>query len=196
MDKTCIIIDCHSKVLARGWCSKHYTRWYETGSTDLGVRAAPKPPPRVKPAPLADRFWPKVAKGGGDECWLWTGGKNGAGYGEIWSLEVRKKVFAHRASWEMANGKKIPAGMVIDHLCRTPACVNPGHLEVVTVAVNTERGDAPVGGAMRQMSKTHCPQGHPYSEENTYRYGPRRVCRTCSIERTQARRRRMAQEQS
>ena len=194
MDKTCSIDGCDAKVISRGWCRRHYTRWYETGSTELGVRNSPQPPPRVAPRPLPERFWPKVDKDGPEGCWIWTAGKNGAGYGEIWSLEAGKKVFAHRASWEMANGRKIPSGKVIDHLCRRPACVNPEHLEVVTVSENTGRGLAPSAGAVFQMAKTHCPQGHPYSESNTYRYGTRRVCRTCSIERTQERRRRMAQQ--
>ena len=39
----------------------------------------------------------------------------------------------------MANGP-IPAGMVIDHLCRNRNCVRPDHLEVVTPAQNTRRG--------------------------------------------------------
>jgi len=34
----------------------------------------------------------------------------------------------------------IPAGHDIDHLCRTPPCCNPTHLEVVRRAVNTQRG--------------------------------------------------------
>ncbi len=29
------------------------------------------------------------------------------------------------------------------------------------------------------MRKTHCPQGHPYSDENTYHHSGRRCCRIC-----------------
>ena len=31
----CIITDCGGKILARGWCRLHYSRWYRTGSTDI-----------------------------------------------------------------------------------------------------------------------------------------------------------------
>lgn len=41
---------------------------------------------------------------------------------------------------------------------------------------------------MRNKDKTHCPQGHEYSLENTHLYTighyTRRFCRTCAIERT------------
>lgn len=30
-----------------------------------------------------------------------------------------------------------------------------------------------------QASKSHCAQGHPYDDENTYRKGGRRYCRAC-----------------
>jgi hypothetical protein len=29
------------------------------------------------------------------------------------------------------------------------------------------------------MRKTHCPQNHPYSDENTYRHAGKRFCRIC-----------------
>ena len=38
-------------------------------------------------------------------------------------------------------------------------------------------------------NKTHCPQGHDYTEANTYRYNGGRYCRTCSTERMRIKRR-------
>ncbi|MEU5322933.1 HNH endonuclease signature motif containing protein [Streptomyces sp. NPDC021056] len=90
-------------------------------------------------------------------------------------------VLAHRYAWELLR-EPIPAGLVIDHLCRNRRCVNPGHLEVVTLAENTRRG---FGISTFNALKTHCPQGHPYSVENTYIH-PRnsaRICRACARER-------------
>ncbi len=136
---------------------------------------------------MAERFWPKVQKT--DGCWIWIGTRTRMGYGQIWDLSRHGHAMAHRVSWEIANGSPIPDGLVIDHLCRNPSCVRPDHLEVVTVSQNTQRGLAPKKGRERNQAKTHCPKGHAYTDENTYRYGNRRVCRTCAIERTQARRR-------
>lgn len=43
-------------------------------------------------------------------------------------MRNRKVYRAHRFSWEMANNKKIPAGMLVCHTCDTPLCVRPDHL--------------------------------------------------------------------
>jgi len=81
------------------------------------------------------RFWSKVKKT--DGCWLWAGNTNGAGYGRF-ALKG-KKVYPHRYSYELSKGS-IPENFVIDHLCRTPLCVNPEHLEAVTNRDNGVRG--------------------------------------------------------
>jgi hypothetical protein len=38
----CTIDDCTDPVLARGWCRKHYLRWYKLGSTDTPPRFTEK----------------------------------------------------------------------------------------------------------------------------------------------------------
>ncbi len=116
-------------------------------------------------------------------CWIWNGTLNN-GYGRL-SIAYRQPCqYAHRFSYELHRGP-IPDGLQIDHLCRVPRCVNPDHLEVVTNAENTARGLFRWASAEWQRSKTHCPQGHPYNEVNTYyRRGDRmnRQCKACMAE--------------
>lgn len=70
-------------------------------------------------------------------CWIWQWSKDHKGYG----LHYRDGRYdrAHRVAYERANGP-IPEGLVLDHLCRVKACVNPSHLEAVEVATNNRRG--------------------------------------------------------
>jgi hypothetical protein len=66
----------------------------------------------------------------------------------------------------------IPEGLTIDHLCKNPGCVRPDHLEAVTMRENIRRGS--------WASRTHCINGHEYTEENTYRMpSGYRDCRRC-----------------
>lgn len=130
-----------------------------------------------------DRFWAKVDKSG--ECWLWTASTS-HGYGTFFVEQVdgrNRFMGAHRWAYETLQGA-VPEGLVLDHLCRVRACVNPLHLEPVTPKVNAERGE----WGMR----THCPQGHPYDDENTGRRSTRdgRECVTCRRQAHQDRRER------
>jgi len=135
---------------------------------------------------LPGRFWHKVTIPENTAgCWEWTGTGNGKGYGQFW-WGGRMRL-AHRISYE-ALVSPIPDGMVIDHRCRTRGCVNPAHLEPVTNRENVLRGDLPSASAARQMSKTHCPKGHPYNAENTqHRADGARACRQCNRDRVKAR---------
>lgn len=123
-------------------------------------------------SPRPPRFWENVDKSG--ECWVWTAALDQDGYGTCRRGGTKR---AHRVAYEELVGP-IPDGLVVDHLCRNRACVNPLHLEPVTNRVNLLRGDT---AAARNAAKTHCPQGHEYTDANTQRKSNgARICRTCS----------------
>lgn len=110
---------------------------------------------------IALRFWAKVEKHGPSECWLWAKGKHKNGYGQF-SLG-HLNLLAHRVAYELSVGP-IPENYYLDHLCRVRDCVNPTHLEPVTLGQNVLRG---VGITALNALKTHCNHGHPFNEENT-----------------------------
>ncbi|MFD9853428.1 HNH endonuclease signature motif containing protein [[Kitasatospora] papulosa] len=133
-------------------------------------------------ATAAWRYWSKVRfdgpvslhRGAPGRCWLWTAGTNNRGYGGF--RAAGHVIGAHRWSHEDAHGP-VPTGLELDHRCRNRPCVNPAHTEPVTHRVNTLRSTGPTARAARA---THCPQGHPYDAENTYRTPlGHRQCRAC-----------------
>lgn len=114
-------------------------------------------------------------------CWMWQRATDSQGYGLTRKFRnpTNRISLAHRVSYE-AFKAPIPTGLVIDHLCRTKACVNPEHMEPVTIGENVLRG---IGLAATNARASHCGHGHEYSAENTRiaveRGRHRRVCLTC-----------------
>lgn len=132
----------------------------------------------------ARRFVAKVQET--PTCWLWIGATSPAGYGRLNINRVSE--YAHRLSYMWLIGS-IPDDRVLDHLCRTPACVNPFHLEAVPERENILRGESPPAMHSR---KTHCVRGHQFTPENTYirQDNGGRMCRTCRRLRNKERKRR------
>lgn len=134
-------------------------------------------------APMIERAMAKILAAG--ECWEWTGTLDAYGYGQITKGGRGTGLAqAHRVIYEALVGP-IPTGLVLDHLCRNRRCVRPLHLEPVTLAENKRRGFSP---AEINRRKTHCAQGHPYSDENTewrhYGGSGQRYCKTCRRNRS------------
>jgi hypothetical protein len=165
----CSAPECDRDAVARTWCLKHYKRWRNRGT--------------VHDITTEERFFSHVEQPG--DCWLWMAFREPhGGYGKFF-LDDRC-LYAHRWAYEFLRGE-IPPGLHLDHLCRTPACVNPWHLEPVTARVNVvERGR---GTTARNAAKTHCLRNHALDTSNTYtdKRG-RRQCRRCATIRNQRRR--------
>lgn len=138
-----VCIHCGASVGPRCWvcidCAAHVRR-----AKERRRQAAPldHEPSRIRlplGATVEERFWVKVEKT--SSCWIWTGSRNGRGYGLFGASSGGAPVRAHRFSYELRFGP-IPEGMQLDHLCEVKACVNPDHLEPVTNEENSRRARA------------------------------------------------------
>lgn len=130
-----------------------------------------------------ERFFAKVQKT--DTCWIWTGAKQGHGYGCFRVGD--KRIGAHRYSYQIHNGD-IPDGLFVCHTCDNMFCVNPEHLWLGTAKQNTSdmlrKGRGKLG--IKPIKKV-CINGHYKTPENTYLYhSPNgytyRRCRACKKE--------------
>jgi hypothetical protein len=110
-------------------------------------------------------------------CWEWSGSK-WFGYGRINAGgKIGRPLLSHRVAYEAFIGP-VPAGMCVLHRCDNRACCNPDHLFLGTIGDNNR--DMFQKKRDHNSQKTHCPQGHPYDEQNTYWHpASGRQCRTC-----------------
>ena len=140
--------------------------------------------PQRKMQPITDRFWQKVDKNTTSGCWEWRSSIRGNGYGAFFTHlqpEGRKCHGAHRYSWGLFNGC-IPKGLWVLHKCDNRICVNPDHLFLGDRIENMK--DCAAKGRVKtigQSRKTHCINGHEFTEENTRRdKNNHRRCKTCA----------------
>lgn len=111
-----------------------------------------------------------------DDCWLWEAAKQAQGYGSFtWGPKTYR---AHKLSYEL-HKQPVSVGLVLDHLCGVRVCVNPAHLEPVSIKDNLFRSTKTL--AFKNKIKTHCKSGHEFTEKNTYRHPKRPTTRGCRI---------------
>ena len=124
--------------------------------------------------PLFDRvvsqFWQQVEQT--PNCWLWHG-RMARDYGQICFRDhsIQYRVMAHRFAYTILRGP-IPNGLTIDHLCRNKVCVNPTHMEIVTLRENSIRATP-----YTRTLKLVCIRGHSMTGLKLVK-GKRR-CRPC-----------------
>lgn len=109
-------------------------------------------------------------------CHIWQRGVCGSGYGTF-CMEGRNQL-AHRVAWFQAHGEWPTPGLVVDHLCEIPLCVNPDHLTVTDTRTNILRSPRHPYNVAR--TRTACTRGHAFSSASVY-VDPkgRRHCRVC-----------------
>ena len=126
-----------------------------------------------------DRFLSKILRSTETNCWFWGGYRNVDGYGRFTIADGRlggKQVQAHRFSYETSVGP-IPLGYQVHHKCNNRPCVNPNHLEALSVPDHIKQT------AGHPSNQTHCIRGHEFTEENTKFYNGYRNCRACNNQR-------------
>jgi hypothetical protein len=114
-------------------------------------------------------FWSHVAKGGADDCWPWTGGRNADGYG-VFHMSKTSTVASRRA-FELTSGP-IQAGLYVLHRCDNPPCCNPAHLFAGTLLDNNR--DRERKGRGRYLTgDAHPARKHPETRARGDRHGSR-----------------------
>ena len=119
---------------------------------------------------LFDKSMPEPNTG----CFIWIGCLFNGDYGRMWVRD--KQIMAHRISYFVHKGE-IPEAFVIDHICNHTPCINPQHLEAKTQKDNGYRSKH--SPTTINAQKTHCKNGHEFTEENTNSTIYGRRCITC-----------------
>lgn len=134
----------------------------------------------IHDADVVARFMAKVAEPDSNGCRDWTAARYATGYGAFWTGTGTRQ--ANAVSLEIASGERSD-GRVARHSCHRPVCVAPEHLQWGSHSDNAR--DCVEAGRNANANKTHCPEGHELTPENTYVYpsDSARECRICRAAR-------------
>lgn len=124
----CSIADCGKNTVARGWCRKHYTRWWNHGDPNLLLRAENGEPAKWL---LAHVLFD------GPACLTWPFGYAGAGYASPVTIGDRTAL-ACIFMCEAAHGAKPSSEHEVAHSCGNGVkrCIHPKHIRWATPAEN------------------------------------------------------------
>lgn len=121
-------------------------------------------------------------------CREWQGARHPRGYGQM--KREGRSIYVHRWVSEQIDGP-IPDGVVVMHRCDNPPCFRYDHLVRGTQKDNLQDMASKGRATMHNAAKTHCREGHPYDEANTYHLGDGsrrcKICNNASIRRRRAR---------
>jgi len=136
MNKLCSFEGCKKKHCAKGLCNSHWAQ-----QSRYGVLS-----PILTDETPEERFNRNVKIDEKTGCWNWHGAGSGktydrdSGTGGYGQLRINGKSWmAHRWSYEQKHKITLTTEDTLDHLCRNTRCVNPDHLEKVSLTENVKR---------------------------------------------------------
>jgi hypothetical protein len=114
-------------------------------------------------------------------CWLFQGGKDTSGAGQI--QFNYKGCLVHRISAMLYLGFNMEGPFQVNHkvICPNRHCWNPEHLYIGTQSDNMQDRNITGTGLEFRWNKMQCINGHEYNEENThFDKNGRKHCRICA----------------